>query len=262
MVSDGEGEALCEVDWEGEVVGDDPKEGVLSMVSDALALSEREALADWVAYTVGEGLSKEVEVRVANKEAVGVYEACETEAKGVGVTPAVLESTQLMEALEERDSDRVGDELEDWQGVMEEVKECVRTVTKAEELGLPVAIGHWEEERERLGLPLRVTEAVEEGVGAPLPVALVPTVVVALDAREKDGGDVGERKGEGEPVRLPEAEKEGEEEGCPLNDALPDALVVADRHSVAVPVKVDTDVKVFECDTLPEPDPLKETEKD
>ena len=70
VVRDGEGEALCEADWEGEVVGDDPKEGVLSMVPDALALSERKALADWVACTVGEGLNTEVEVRVANKEAV------------------------------------------------------------------------------------------------------------------------------------------------------------------------------------------------
>ena len=56
-------------------------------------------------------------------EAVEESESCELEGEEVSVTSAVLESTQLVEAVEVRHRDKVGDEVEEWLGVMEEVKE-------------------------------------------------------------------------------------------------------------------------------------------
>jgi hypothetical protein len=72
---------------------------------------------------VGEGLNNEVGEEEANGEAVEEPVRCEPEGEEVSVNLAVLESTQLMEAVEVRHKDKVGDDVEAWLGVMEEVKE-------------------------------------------------------------------------------------------------------------------------------------------
>ena len=70
-----------------------------------------------------EGLNNEVGEEEANGEAVEEPVRSEPEGEEVSVNSAVLESTQLMEAVEVRHKDKVGDDVEEWLGVMEEVKE-------------------------------------------------------------------------------------------------------------------------------------------
>lgn len=70
-----------------------------------------------------EGLNNEVGEKEASGETVVEPENCEPEGEEESVTSAVLESTKLAEAVEVRHRDKVGDEVEEWQGVVEEVKE-------------------------------------------------------------------------------------------------------------------------------------------